>query len=182
MLTVRRTLLCVPLVALVAILVGLPAVAFGEDDHRTFTAKFLGVNETPSISTDATASLRLKINGSGDSATIQYTLKFTGLRGPVTQAHIHFAQSKVAGGVVLFLCGTATSPGPAGTPTCMPDTTISRTVSAADIVGGAVNQGIAATEMGRVVQAIRDGAAYGNVHSTQFPSGETRGQIVRADF
>ena len=112
----RRTLLFVPLVALAAILVGLPAIALGEEDNGTFSARFLGVNETPSISTDASASLRVKLNGSGNTATITYTFRFSGLRAPVTQAHIHFAQSKVAGGVMVFLCGTATNPGPAGTP------------------------------------------------------------------
>ena len=176
----RRTLLFVPLVVLATILVGLPASAFGEDDSGTFSARFLGVNETPSISTDATAALNVKINGSGDTATITYTFRFSGLRAPVTQAHIHFAQSKVAGGIMVFLCGTAANPGPAGTPTCVADTTISRTLTATDVVGPSA-QGIAAGEMGRVVRAIRDGAAYGNVHSSMFPTGEARGQLVKTD-
>src|ERR1700674_4119019 len=90
----RRTLLCVPLVALAAILVGLPASAFGEDDNGTFSARFLGVNEPPSISTHASASLKVQIKGSGNAATITYTLMFSGLRAPVTQAHIHFGQSR----------------------------------------------------------------------------------------
>jgi hypothetical protein len=179
----RRLALCVPLLGLAAILVGLPSVALGEDDKRDFSARFLGINETPSISTDATASLKVTINGSGDTATIDYTLTFSGLRAPVTQAHIHFAQSKVAGGVMVFLCGTTTTAattGPAGTPTCPQSGTVSRTLHASDVVGP-VPQGILAGEMGRVVQAIRDGAAYGNVHSTMFPSGETRGQLIRRD-
>ncbi|MBV9544210.1 MAG: CHRD domain-containing protein, partial [Chloroflexi bacterium] len=99
--------------AAIVLVIGIPSVALGDDDRRDFTAHFLGVNETPSISTDATADLTVRINGSGDNARITYTLTFSGLRAPVTQAHIHFAQSKVAGGIMVFLCGTAASPGPA---------------------------------------------------------------------
>jgi hypothetical protein len=177
----KRIALCAPLVVLIGIVLGLPAVALGDEDSRTFHARFLGVNETPSISTDATATLKVKINGSGDMATIDYTLTYSGLRAPVTQAHIHFAQSKVAGGVMVFLCGTAAASGPAGTPACPPEgTPVSRTLTSADVVGPG-GQGIAPLEMGRVVKAIRDGAAYGNVHSTTFPGGETRGQLARSD-
>ena len=177
----KRLALCAPLLLLGAIVVGLPAnVAFGEPDRNEFNALFLGVNETPSISTDATATLKVRINGSGDSATITYTLTYSGLRAPVTQSHIHFAQARVAGGIMVFLCSNLGN-GPAGTPACPQSGTVSRTLSAADVVGP-VPQGIAAGEMARVVRAIRDGAAYGNVHSTQFPSGEIRGQLRAGDF
>src|SRR5947208_12724515 len=111
---VSRLALAAPLVALFAVLIGLPTVAFGENDRREFRARFLGVNETPSVSTEATASLSVRINGSGDTATIDYTLTFSGLRAAVTQAHIHFGQARVLGGIMVFLCGTATNPGPAG--------------------------------------------------------------------
>jgi hypothetical protein len=178
---VKRFALFAPLVALMAIVLGLPTVALGDSGARTFSARFLGVNETPSVSTDASASLKLTINGSGDTATIDYTLTFSGLRAPVTQSHVHFGQSRVKGGVVFFLCGTAVSPGPAGTPTCPSSGTVTRTVGAADIVPGAADQGIAAGEMGRVVKALREGAAYGNVHSTMFPAGEVRGQLRPID-
>jgi hypothetical protein len=53
-------------------------------------------------------------------------------------------------------------------------------LTAADVIGPAA-QGIASGQMGRVVQAIREGASYGNVHSTMFPAGEIRGQLVHGD-
>jgi len=178
----RRLALCAPLLALLAIVIGLPAsVAFGDEDSRSFSTRFLGLNEVPPNITDATASLRLTIDGSGNSATITYTFTFSNLRAPVTQAHIHFAPTKVSGGIMVFLCGTAASPGPAGTPTCVSGTTITRTLKASDVVGPTA-QGIApGVDMGSVVQAIRAGDAYGNVHSTMFPGGEARGQLVRSD-
>ena len=164
--------------AAIVLVVGLPSIALGDDDKRDFTAHFLGINESApaSISTDATADLRVHIDGSGDGASITYTLTYSGLRADATQSHIHFGLTKQNGGVMVFLCSNLGN-GPAGTPACPARTgTVSRTLTAADVVGPA-GQGIAPHEMGRVVRAIQDGAAYGNVHSTQFPTGETRGQL-----
>jgi hypothetical protein len=180
----KRIGVCALALGLVGVVAALPTLALGQDDTRDFRAQFLGVNETPSISTDATATLKLHIDGSGNASTITYELTFSGLQAAVTQSHVHFGQSKVAGGIMFFLCGTAVSPGPAGTPTCPQSGTVKRTVTAADVIGP-VGQGIAVPgqmdPMARVVKAIRDGAAYGNVHSTQFPAGETRGQLQRSD-
>jgi hypothetical protein len=168
--------------AAIVIVIGLPSIALGDDDNRDFTAHFLGINESApaSISTDATADLRVHINGSGDSASITYTLSYSGLRADATQSHIHFGLSKQNGGVMVFLCSNLGN-APAGTPACPARAgTVSRTLTSADVVGPA-GQGIAQGDMGRVVRAIQDGAAYGNVHSMQFPSGETRGQLSRND-
>jgi len=73
----------------------------------------------------------------------------------------------------------------AGTPSCGAATATSGTITghltAANVTALAAAQGITTGEMGRLVQAVRDGAAYANVHSQMFPSGEARGQIVRSD-
>jgi CHRD domain len=172
----RRAMLYLPLLGVLALVLNVPAVAFG-DDARTFNAQFRGVEEVPSVSSDGTASLRVRINGSGDSATIEYRLTYSGLRAPVTQSHIHFAERHVAGGIMVFLC-TNLANGPAGTPACPTSSgTVERTLRAADVIGPA-GQGITTGEMSRVVKAVREGAAYGNVHSTQFPAGEIRGQLI----
>jgi hypothetical protein len=44
---------------------------------------------------------------------------------------------------------------------------------------GPAGQGVAAGEFAEVLQAIRAGAAYANVHTTNFPAGEIRGQVER---
>ena len=54
--------------------------------------------------------------------------------------------------------------------------TIEGTVVAADVLGP-TGQGIAAMEFAEVLEAIRDGLAYSNVHSDKFPAGEVRGQL-----
>src|SRR5918999_521127 len=68
--------------------------------------------------------------------------------------------------------------GPPGTPPCPPDPgTVSGTITAAQVVNTAAQQGIAAGELDELIDAIRDGWTYANVHSTLAPSGEARGQL-----
>jgi hypothetical protein len=78
---------------------------------------------------------------------------------------------------MIWLCGTATNPGPAGTPACpSPGGSVQGTVSAANVVGPA-GQGVAAGEWERALHALRSGVSYVNVHSNKYPGGEIRGQV-----
>jgi hypothetical protein len=133
----------------------------------------LGINETPSINSDGTATLKLRLN----SASIDFELKYQNLSLAPSVAHIHFGQARVAGGVMVFFCGGG------GQPAC-PTTTsgmITGTITAANVQVIAA-QGIKAGDLGAVLRAIRDGAAYGNMHTPpNFPAGEIRGQIVRSE-
>ncbi|MCI0402909.1 MAG: CHRD domain-containing protein [Acidobacteria bacterium] len=158
-------------VALVSFLVSAPVSAQGK---RPLKATLQPFEEVPSVSSVAGGEFRAKI--SGDESAIEYELSYAGLEGTVTQAHIHFGQMGVNGGISVWLCGTAALPGPAGTPPCPQAGTVSRTVTAADVIGPA-GQGIAAMEFAELVEALRSGVAYANVHSTKFPGGEIRGQI-----
>ena len=67
------------------------------------------------ISSQATGTFEVSIDD--EAQTLSYTLTYSGLSAPATVAHIHFGKRAVNGGVTVFLCGTAVSPGPAGTPT-----------------------------------------------------------------
>lgn len=93
----------------------------------------------------------------------------------MTQAHIHFGQFAVNGGISVFLCSNLTDP-PPGTPACPNSGTVSGTLTAASVIGPA-GQGIAAGEFEELVEAIDAGIAYVNVHTTMFPTGEIRGQL-----
>ncbi len=158
-----------------ALLVALaaPTLARAEQIQATLT----GYEETPAaVSTVASGEFRAMINR-GDQS-IDYELTYSGLEGTVTQAHIHVAQLSVTGSIVIWLCGTATNPGPAGTQTCPQSGTITGTATAANVIAGSIaTQQLAAGELAEVIAAIRAGAAYANVHTNLSPGGEIRGQI-----
>jgi hypothetical protein len=77
----------------------------------------------------------------------------------------------------VFLCSNLGN-GPAGTQACpAAGGTITGTITAANVTAGAAGQGIAAGEFAEFVNAIRAGATYVNVHSTNRPGGEIRAQL-----
>jgi hypothetical protein len=157
------------------------ATAAFDDDANTFNATLRGINETPGpVATQATGSFHATL--SPDGATLSYTVTYNNLNAPVTQSHIHFGLSKETGGIMIWLCQTAAVPAPAtdpGVPTC-PDTTsgtVSGTATAANVVGPN-SQGVTpGADFAKAVKAMREGAAYANVHSTRSPGGEIRGPV-----
>jgi len=155
------------------IALAVPTVARAEHIQATLT----GYEEVPAVSTVASGEFSATISNNDQS--IDYTLTYSGLQGTVTQAHIHVAQLSVNGSIVIWLCGTASNPGPAGTPTCTPGSgTFTGTVTAANVVAGATpSQQLTAGDLDEVIDAIRAGAAYANVHTNLSPGGEIRGQI-----
>ncbi len=163
-----------------ATLMTAPFILFGTCVHATeLSATLVGFEETPSIfSAQGKGTLDLDLNR--NARTLSYKLTFSGLRAAVTQSHIHFGKRDVAGGVIVFLCGTATNPGPAGTPTCPQSGTVSGTITAANVIGP-VPQGISAGDFDGLVAALGSNSAYANVHSMMFPAGEIRGQIRRGE-
>lgn len=156
-----------------ALLVASLAVAAGGKKNLK-ADDLVGYQENPDISTVATGSFQVTIDDS--AKTLAYELSYAGLEGDVVQAHIHFGKRAVNGGVTVFLCGTAASPGPAGTPTCPQSGTVSRTVGTADILAPGT-QGIEAGNFEELVAAMRAGHTYANVHSTKWGTGEIRAQI-----
>ena len=162
--------------------------AIAHDSKSKISARLSGYQEVPAQSSAAKAKLRAAIDE--NKQEISYKLSYAGPfnSGPprrrVTQAHIHFGQFAVNGGISAFLCGTASSPGPAGTPVCPQPpadgsrVSVSGVIHPADVIGPAA-QGIAPGEFGELVQAIGAGIAYANVHTTVNPGGEIRGQIRR---
>lgn len=177
----RNSLLSAALVAGLATGASEPAVGH-DDEHqgrRRLKAELSGFSEAPStLSTAARGSFRAVLQN-GDTE-IRYRLDYSGLEGTVTQAHIHLGSHHQTGGISVWLCGTASLPGPAGTPVCGPggeDGPEAEGVLSATSVIGPTGQGIAAGQFEELVRAIKAGVTYANVHSSLYPSGEIRGQI-----
>jgi hypothetical protein len=150
------------------------ASAFADERIRT---RMTGYQEVPSVSTAAAGEFDVKIHPDGQA--FDWVLSYSGLQGDVLQAHIHFAQRSVNGAIVVWLCGSATNPGPAGTPACPQSGTVSGTAMAGNVGPGSPTQQLTAGEIGEVIAAMRAGAAYANVHTTLTATGEIRGQIGR---
>jgi hypothetical protein len=140
-----------------------------------------GYEEVPAVSTAANGRFDARINR--DDSEIEWQLSYADFGTTVQQAHIHFAQSGVNGGITVFLC-TNLGNGPAGMQTCpAAPATISGTIVAADVspnipaTQAARTQGLNTGEIGELLAAMRAGLTYVNVHTTALPGGEVRSQI-----
>ncbi|MGZ5662014.1 MAG: CHRD domain-containing protein [Usitatibacter sp.] len=159
----------------IALLLPLLAAAPAFADGPHFHADLIGFQEVPSISTQATGTFSGVT--AGDWTSIDWELSFDGLQGPVTQAHIHFAQKSVTGPIVIWLCGTPALPGPAGTQPCPQSGTIKGTITSANVLASPATQQLRAGAIGDIIVAMDSGFAYANIHTGVSPGGEIRGQI-----
>lgn len=174
----------IALMALVALLPAAPMQAQdehgGHDGSRNFRARLVGLNEVPAVSSVASGGFRARLSSDGNALT--YELAYDELEGNVTQAHIHFGQKSVNGGIAVWLCSNlASPPTPAGVQSCpAPPARITGIVTSSQVVGPA-GQGIAPGEFAELVAALRSGTAYANVHTSKFPGGEVRSQVRSGD-
>jgi hypothetical protein len=147
---------------------GLPPAGAGAQEAADgpFVIPLSGFREVPktlSVAGRGTATLRVR----GDA--IRYELSYRALGSQVTAAHIHLGEDATAGGIAAFLCGGGSKPA------CpSPGGTVRGTVRAGDVLPLA-DQDLPAGAIGELIRALRAGAVYVNVHTTEFPTGEIRG-------
>src|ERR1700741_3398662 len=79
-------------------------------DSNRIRANLSGLQEVPVVSTTGTGRFKAEIISPTE---VRWELTYQGMEANVTQAHIHIAQRKVNGGIVLWLCQSATNPAPA---------------------------------------------------------------------
>lgn len=147
----------------------IPAIGtFADDGKHSFQARLVGNHEVPSVNSEGSGTLKLTLT----ATTIEFEPSYENLSPPPAAAHIHFSERHVAGGVMVFFCGGG------GQPACPMTTsgTVTGTITASNVIGP-LARGIQAGDLAAVERAIRTGAAYANMHTVNFPSGEIRGQI-----
>ena len=155
------------ILALTASVLVAPAV---HSQTARFSASLSGANEVPPINTDGKGDFEM----TNQQGMISFSLTFSGLSSSLTVAHLHFAPTKVAGGVMIFLCGGG------GQPDCpaVTEGTITGTITAANVTGP-TTQGIDVGDLDSALEAVRTGLSYVNMHTTNFAGGEIRGQVRR---
>lgn len=163
-----------------ATLMAAPIMLLGAYANATeFSARLVGFEETPvAIFSKGSGTLDLDLNR--NARTITFKLTFSGLSAPVTQSHIHFGKRHVGGGITVFFC-TNLSNGPAGTQACPAGGgTVTGTITGANVLA-ITAQAMPAGDFDALVTLLETHTAYANVHTTNFPGGEIRGQIRRGD-
>jgi hypothetical protein len=146
------------------------AFASAADEGTRFRASLVGTQEVPALFVPGSAIFDARVLA--NDTRIEFELTFEQLTAPPLVAHVHFGQRSVNGAVSFFLCGGG------GKPACPASTsgTVTGTVVAADVLGPAA-QGIAPGNLAGILQMIRAGFGYANMHTPLHPGGEIRGQI-----
>lgn len=133
---------------------------------NSFTATLSGSNQVPAVETSATGRATFEVTGNG--ASISYSLFVTGIEDP-TMAHIHLAAKGENGAPVVWLYPTDAHPVKSGKVNGLLS---SGTITASQLVGPLKGKTVA-----DLLEDIRNGDTYVNVHSKAHPGGEIRGQI-----
>jgi CHRD domain len=162
------------------------ATALADGGKSTFTTNLTGYQETPvTLNSPGSGEFAAKI--SKDGRSIDYVLTYRDLPTSVLQSHIHFGRPALTGSIVLFLCTNLAPPANVPVPPSCPQApvggataTVTGTLTAANVISPtSTPQGLAGGDTGfaQIVAAIRNGAAYANVHTDQFKTGEIRGAL-----
>jgi hypothetical protein len=162
---VRRTLAIISITLLA--LLGSSLTTAVTAQPRTATAHLSGANEVPANDSRATGQAIFQLSRDGQS--ISYRLIVANIEN-VTMAHIHLAPAGANGPVVVWLYPSA--PPAQLIPGRSSGVLATGTFTAENLVGPLAGQSLDA-----LLDAFLGGDLYVNVHTSQYPPGEVRGQI-----
>jgi hypothetical protein len=127
-------------------------------DTITFTAVLSGANEVPPRQSNGTGAATLIVDDVTGKAS--FSVGFTGLTTGVTGGHIHCcAGPDATAGVIVPFHGSLTL-GPGGTSGALGNFTFTFTA--------------------QQIADLKNGLMYVNIHTSTFPGGEIRGQLIGA--
>jgi hypothetical protein len=151
---------------------GLPQAAgsaspqFADAPHNLGT-HLSGNEEVPVRDTDAHGEAIFQVNPEGTA--ISYRLVVANIEN-VTQAHIHLGPAGLTGGIVVWLY-------PSAPPSQLIEGRSQGTLGEGEITASSLVGDLSGKPLSDLLTAMENGGAYVNVHTSQFPPGEIRGQI-----
>jgi hypothetical protein len=122
-----------------------------------FQAQLSGANEVPARTSSGSGAAGFTLDGN----TVHFSVEVEGL-GDIIACHIHVGAVGVSGPVRVPLCK---GPAPAGV---VNGVLVQGSFTAADVV---------VISFDDLLNAMRSGNAYVNVHTKVYPAGEIRGQV-----
>jgi hypothetical protein len=164
-----KRLLFAAVLLLVVLLPGTATASARESGATSdFKARLTGAQEVPPVASPGTGRATFRL--SEDGSKLRFRLTAQGLNNRITQAHIHLAPRGVNGGIVAFLFP-------------LTDKGVNRegfevagTLTKDDLIGGLKDKPLSS-----LLEAMRSGGAYVNIHTVVHPGGEIRGQIQPRD-
>jgi hypothetical protein len=134
-----------------------------DDIGQQFMAQLSGANEVPARGTGASGTVGFNVTGN----RVDYSIEVHGISA-ITGAHIHSGAAGVNGPIRIALF-----PGPGANFTANPISPgdgqlYEGSFEASDVTGISFQD---------LVAGMQAGTVYANVHTTQFPGGEMRGQV-----
>ena len=136
------------------------------------TAHLSGGEEVPATGSRGAGQATFHV--SADGGAVRYRIQVANIENTI-MAHIHLANAGANGPIVVWLRPTAPPP-PAAVPGRFDGVYVTGTFTASNLVGLLAGQSLE-----NLLEAMRDGGTYVNVHTSQFPGGEIRGQIRAND-
>jgi hypothetical protein len=157
-----RVILGAASVAMLAISLSCGSASTEIPASTTYISTLNAANErNPANTSTATGTATYVLTGN----TLSYTVVVSGLTGPATLSHIHVGPGGVSGGVIVGYVTAAVASG----------TVTSGTIDLTQMI----NVGTSSVTGDSLKVLLNNGNAYTNVHTSTFPGGEIRGQIVK---
>jgi hypothetical protein len=153
-----------PLAVLLAAGLSAAACENATDDQEVYVATLSGSNEVPARNSAASGFSQIIIDGD----RVHYAVEIDDISN-VFASHIHTGASGANGPVRVTFFNTA------------PSTALSTSDKHILAEGTFTAENVSGISFADLLAAIRNGTAYVNVHTTQFPGGEIRGQLSRAN-